>query len=220
MSSSPFFPRFETLGETIPIFPLTGVLLLPRGLLPLNIFEPRYIAMVDDALKADRMIGMIQPVEPGDTPLAPDVYPVGCAGRITSFDETDDGRYLITLTGICRFRVDGELPTIRGYRRVRADWGGFAGDFDEASIQLDRERLCAALACYFKQHRISANWEAIRSTPDERLITSLSMICPFGALEKQALLEAPTLAERASLMIGLIEMAVMGHQDDTKGACH
>ncbi|HET8727219.1 MAG TPA: LON peptidase substrate-binding domain-containing protein [Alphaproteobacteria bacterium] len=219
MSGSPFFPSFDELGATIPIFPLTGVVLLPRGLLPLNIFEPRYIEMVDDALATDRMIGMIQPVAPNDPADRPPVYGTGCAGRITSFDETEDGRYLITLTGICRFRVAGELPATTAYRRAEADWSGFAGDFDQPTIDLDRKRLCTVLTGYFRQHGISANWEAIRDTPDERLVTSLVMICPFGPSEKQALLEAPTLAERAEMMISLIEMAVLGRETDD-GACH
>ncbi|MGP1397239.1 MAG: LON peptidase substrate-binding domain-containing protein [Inquilinaceae bacterium] len=195
------------------MFPLSGVVLLPGGHLPLNIFEPRYLAMVDDALAADRMIGMIQPLDgvnpgPDDDPPPP-LYEVGGGGRITAFDETDDGRYQITLTGVCRFRVVAEVPTVRGYRRVEADWAAFAEDLKAAeTVTLDRPRLTAALTAYFRKHGISANWEAIKTVPDEQLVTSLSMICPFGPSEKQALLETPTLADRADTMLSLIEMDV------------
>ncbi|MEO3435381.1 LON peptidase substrate-binding domain-containing protein [Inquilinus sp. CAU 1745] len=214
MSQSPFFPTFDRLSPSIPIFPLAGVLLLPRGLLPLNIFEPRYIAMVDDALSSDRMIGMVQPTTPDSGAAAPEIYPLGCAGRITSFDETDDGRYLITLTGICRFHAGAELATTRGYRRVESDWSAFRDDMKGCDMEgggcgLDRARLDAALGVYFRRHGISANWEAIKDTPDERLVTSLAMICPFDPPEKQALLEAPTPADRAELVVSLIEMAVL-----------
>ncbi len=210
MRRSPFLPAFEHLPATIPIFPLTGVLLLPRGQLPLNIFEPRYIAMVDDALSSDRLIGMIQPADPASRANEPPVYEIGCAGRITSFDETEDGRYLITLTGVSRFRLGDELPTIRGYRRVTADWQPFRGDLGvEPGLALDRERLCSALGVYLKRHGISVNWEAIHGTPDERLVTSLCMICPFEPPEKQALLEASSWRERADTMLSLIEMAVI-----------
>ena len=216
MTTTPFHPRFEELGPTLPVFPLTGVLLLPRGLLPLNIFETRYIAMVDDALSSDRMIGMVQPVDPHCRAHAPEIYRLGCAGRITSFEETDDGRYLITLCGVCRFRIAEELEKTRGYRRVSADWSCFPDDLGEPPDLpvLDRDRLDRALGAYFERHGISANWQAIAQTPDERLITSLSMICPFEPPEKQALLEAPTLAGRAELLLSLIEMAVLDNVDE------
>ena len=207
----------EDLSAVIPIFPLSGVLLLPRGLLPLNIFEPRYIAMVDDALASHRLIGMVQPVGACNAEPKPRVYPTGCAGRISSFDETDDGRYLITLTGICRFRLDTELPVDRGYRRVRADWQHFANDLqEEGDESLDRDRLLSKLGDYLERHGMAANWQAIKTASDERLITSLAMICPFEACEKQALLEAGTLSERAALLTALIEMALLSPSaDDT-----
>lgn len=210
-------PNFQELPETLPVFPLSGVLLLPRGLLPLNIFEPRYLAMVDDTLGGHRLIGMIQPQaaeeERGDGP--PPLYEVGCAGRITSFEETDDGRYLITLTGVCRFRAGPELPLQRGYRRVKAHWSGYEVDYlgSEATF-LDRDRLRTALVAYFQRNEINANWKAIEETPDERLLTSLAMICPFAPPEKQALLEAPTVAERGETLISLLEMAVLGVGDE------
>lgn len=208
MPRSPFLPRHEDLAVTIPVFPLPGVLLLPGGLLPLNIFEPRYLAMVDDALSSDRLIGMVQPSEETGSDRPPPVYDVGCAGRITSYDETDDGRYLITLTGVSRFRVSKELPTTRGYRRVQSDWSPFRDDCnDEAPIRIDRGRLRAGLMPFFKSHGIEANWDAVDNTPDGKLVTTLAMICPFEANEKQALLEASDAAARAETLMSLIEMA-------------
>ena len=210
MTRSPFIPSRESLNPTIPIFPLTGALLLPRGYLPLNIFEPRYLAMVDDALSADRMIGMVQPIRPNPPAPHPEIYTTGCGGRITAFEETDDGRYLITLTGVCRFRVAEELSTTRGYRRVQADWQSFLCDYEEeGEVHLDRERLIAALAGYFDQQGIRANWDAIKETGNERLITTLAMICPFEPPEKQALLEASSAEARANLMVAMLEMAVV-----------
>jgi len=222
MSRNPFDPTFDQLPGSIPVFPLTGVLLLPRGRLPLNIFEPRYLAMVQDALAADRMIGMVQPQEPerlGAPP--PRLYGTACAGRITSFAETEDGRLLITLTGVCRFAPADEIPTTRGYRRVVPDWSAFRADLEEEAVPapaLDRERLGEALRTYFRQQGIQVSWESIEKAPDERLVTSLAMICPFDPPEKQALLEAPDLAARAKMLLALIEMAV--HECGGEGARH
>ncbi|MCH2393351.1 LON peptidase substrate-binding domain-containing protein [Oceanibaculum sp.] len=214
MSASVFDPSFDQLPQTLSVFPLPGVLLLPRGRLPLNIFEPRYLAMTRDALAGDRLIGMVQPKPAaagqygGDAGSA-EIYPVGCAGRLTAFAETDDGRYLITLTGLCRFHVTQELQTIQGYRRVQVDWNGYEGDLEASDCcGLKRENFESALAHYFRLYGIQADWATIKEAPDERLITSLAMICPFAPTEKQALLEAPTLADRARVMQTLIEMAV------------
>ena len=209
------------LPSILPIFPLTGVLLLPRGRLPLNIFEPRYLAMTRDALAGERLIGMVQPSDPraaGDNPL---VYPIGCAGRITSFSETDDGRFLITLTGISRFRLREELPLLEGYRRVVPEWREFARDLagdDEPGF--DRDRMLRGLRAYFQHHRIEADWDAITSVPGERLVTSIAMICPFEPSEKQALLEAPNLDERARLLTAMVEMAALNQTRDGPGARH
>jgi Lon protease-like protein len=202
------------LPRELPVFPLTGVLLLPRGRLPLNIFDKRYLAMFDDAISGDRLIGMIQPSDPGAGDAGPPLYSVGCAGRITSFNETGDGRYLVALDGIARFRIVAELELKRGYRRVAADWGPYAADLDEDGGSVDRHRLIELLQAYFRQHELSANWEAIGQTPDERLVTSLAMICPFAPPEKQALLEAGCLSERAKLMMSLLEIAIAGHGAD------
>ncbi len=214
MTRIPLEPTFEDLPAELPIFPLSGVLLLPRGKLPLRIFEKRYLAMTQDALGAPvRLIGMVQPLDKADTQRNPPIYKIGCAGRITSFSETDEGQYLITLTGVCRFAFASELELVKGYRRVAASWDVFAGDFgDAAGLEVDRTRLLGGLKDYFKLHGIAANWEAIEQTPDERLVTSLAMICPFEPSEKQALLEAGDLAARAQLMTTLIEMALLEHK--------
>ncbi len=195
------------LPETIPIFPLAGVLLLPRGHLPLNIFEPRYLAMTRDALKGEPLIGMIQPTDPASADCNPPVYRVGCAGRISAFAETPDGRYLITLTGVARFRVRAELPLRNGYRRVEAEWVADREGEEEASF--DRERLLRGLVLYFTQRGIAADWQAIRKASGERLVTALAMLSPFAPSEKQALLEAPDLGERARLLTALVEMAAL-----------
>ena len=209
------------LPTILPIFPLTGVLLLPRGRLPLNIFEPRYLAMTRDALAGDRLIGMVQPSDPGASGDNPPLYPTGCAGRITSFAETEDERFLITLTGTCRFRIRDELPLLEGYRRVVPEWSGFARDLDsEDEPAFDRERLMRGLKGYFQQHQISADWGAINSVPGERLITSVAMVCPFEPIEKQALLEASDLNERARLLTAIVEMALMNRSGDGAGARH
>ncbi len=206
----------QDLPRIIPVFPLDGVLLLPRGKLPLNIFEPRYLAMVRDALAAEWIIGMVQPRDDGADQSAPPIYKVGCAGRITSLNETDDGRYLITLTGICRFENEEELPLINGYRRVAANWLPFADDITPAESQtVDRGRLMPALKRYFKTQQISADWKAIEDAPGDQLVTSLAMVCPFDTPEKQALLEAPGLAERTELMISLLTMAVLDQSGAT-----
>jgi Lon protease-like protein len=200
------------LPATIPIFPLSGALLLPRGRLPLNIFEPRYLAMVRAALAAERVIGMIQPQNGNSRAKAPPLYGTGCAGRITAFTETDDGRFLITLTGVSRFRVVEELSCVTPYRQVAADYAPFALDLDApeppAGADVERERLLPALRTYLELNGMAADWQAISDAPSETLINALAMICPFGPSEKQALLEARGLDDRARVMTALIQMAV------------
>lgn len=211
MAGGPFDPNFDALPRTIPIFPLTGALLLPGGRLPLNIFEPRYLAMVSDALRSERIIGMIQPIEPETASRVPQVEEVGCAGRIVSFSETADGRYLITLRGLIRFNAGDELETIGGYRRVVPDWDPFAVDMLEPTgVEYDRPRLEKAARRYFIQQNMQVDADAIDKLDDISLVTALSMLCPFATLEKQALLEAPDHGERAELLTGLIEMAAAG----------
>lgn len=198
------------LSTTIPVFPLSGALLLPHAPLPLNIFEPRYLAMIDAALGSSRLVGMIQPegATERDVP-APPIYKTGCVGRLTSYSETEDGRYLITLTGVCRFHVDQELDVTTPYRQVIASYAGFDEDLQLTDNEriLDRERLMTALQHYFNSNDLRGDWDSIQKAPAETLINSLAMICPFAPTEKQALLEAATPADRADVLITLIEMA-------------
>ena len=211
MSKAPFEPHAEELPERLPIFPLGGVLLLPRGRLPLNIFEPRYLAMVRDALAAPlRLVGMVQPKGRGHgagvIPGEPELCQVGCAGRIISFAETGDGRYLIELKGVARFATTREARENQPYRVAVADW--YRGDLDETPQFVDREKLIAALKAYFQQLNISPDWRALETLMDDRLVTTVAMLAPFAPQEKQALLEAADTKLRAELLIGLIEMAV------------
>ncbi len=209
MSRTAFDPSFEDLPKVLPIFPLGGALLLPGGRLPLNIFEPRYLAMFDDAMAGNRLIGMIQPCEDCQGEEAPKVYETGCVGRITSFNETDDGRYLVTLSGLIRFDVVRELPP-SSYRLVEPDYERFKNDMDEDQGEINRDRLVEVLNAYFEANSIEGDWEAIEQTSNERLVTSLAMICPLGAPEKQALLESMTLTERAEALTAIMEMATHG----------
>jgi Lon protease-like protein len=203
-----------TLPDILPIFPLTGVLLLPRGRLPLNIFEPRYLAMFRDAMGGERLIGMVQPSDPPIRELNPAVYPLGCAGRITSFSETEDGRFLVALTGVSRFRIREELPPLSGYRRVIPEWDDFADDLTPDEAGFDRARLTQALRSFFGQRQLEADWSAIDQAPGEHLVTSIAMMCPFAPNEKQALLEAKTFGERAGLLTALIEMTLSAPPPD------
>ena len=206
----------EPLPAAVPVFPLTGAVLLPRGVLPLNIFEPRYLAMVKDAMAAtgaaNRVIGMIQPKAPkgsrGGDP--PPLYKVGCLGRITEYRETDDGRILVTLVGVSRFRVGAELERDTLYRQVMTDYHGFADDrAEEESLDAaSRASLEDALRPYLDARGLAADWEAVQSADDEGLVTALAGALPFDPPEKQALLEAPTLAERAQTLAALMSFAV------------
>jgi len=208
----PFQPGPEQLPAEIAIFPLSGALLLPGGKLPLNIFEPRYMAMTLDSLATGRMFGMIQgdPSQPrGERGTT--VFQVGCLGRLSSFSETEDGRLLITLTGVTRFRVVEEIEMRRGYRRVRADYTPYADDLEPDSPEdVARDSILTALRPYFAAKGIDANWEAIEEMAGPALVTTLAMVCPFGVPEKQALLEAPTLKERTQSLIALLRMAAHG----------
>ena len=203
------------LPETLPVFPLAGVLLLPRAHLPLNIFEPRYLNMVRDTLeRRDKLIGMIQPSDSQSGLYEPPLFKVGCAGRIVESNETPDGRILINLVGLCRFKVAAEIEGVKGYRRVRPDWQPYGHDLKGDDDGVDRPRLVAALKRYFRLNAIEADWEALDRTPSERLVSSIAMICPFDPSEKQALLEAPTLTARAETMIARIDMAPIDPQGE------
>ncbi len=198
------------LPDVIPVFPLPGVLLLPFAELPLNIFEPRYLAMCDDALGGSRLVGMIQPSDPTSGERNPPLCGVGCAGRITRFSETLDNRYRIVLTGLCRFAIAEELPLKKGYRRMRVDWAPYGGDFrtpDASSIP--RDRLLPVLRDYCRTNNLKANWKSIENTPGAQLVTSLAMTCPFNPREKQALLESKDVEGRAELIISLMAMAIV-----------
>ncbi len=204
-----FHPRPQELPGEFPVFPLAGARLLPRGRLPLNIFERRYLAMVEDSLGAGRMFGMIQPdSHQPERASEPGLYRVGCLGRLSSFSETDDGRFLITLTGLVRFAVAAELDMRRGYRRVRGDFSPYLADLQPTTgpIGVEREALLTALRGYFARRNFEANWDAVRRMQDHELVTTLSMICPFEPAEKQALLQAATDADRAATLLTLLQM--------------
>jgi hypothetical protein len=202
------YHNIDTLPRTIGIFPLTGVLLLPRAQLPLNVFEPRYLALVEAALAGNRLIGMIQPTEHEEKTLRPALSAIGCAGRVTGFRETDDNRYLITLTGICRFKVVNELTVETPFRQVTADYAPFAGDLAEGGDgEFPRERLLAALNDYLSRRDLKADWRSVMNAPAETLVNALAMLCPFEPAEKQALLEAPSWPERVNTLLALLEMA-------------
>jgi len=209
---APFHPRVEDLPGEFPVFPLPGALLLPRGKLPLRIFEPRYVAMTEDALGGGRMFGMIQP-DPNapETDRGPGIYRVGCLGRLSSFSETDEGHYLITLTGLTRFAVMEELQMRRGYRRVRADFSGHHADLDltPQPIGVERKALLAALRSFFTSRGLNANWDVIEKLDDDMLVITLATVCPFEPAERQALLEAPSQAERAAVLLALLQMAAL-----------
>jgi Lon protease-like protein len=198
------------LPEVIPVFPLPGALLLPRGQMPLNIFEPRYLAMIDDALRdGHRLIGMIQPDVAHAGPVdEPPLFRIGCVGRITHLAESGDGRYLIELTGVARFRVEQELPVKTEYRQCRVTYVPFASDFiaRKGEEAVDREALLTALRAFMKANNLKADWEGIEQAPNEALVNALSMMSPYGPAEKQALLEAPDLKTRAELLVAITEI--------------
>jgi len=205
--------------DVLPVFPLPGALLLPRGQMPLNIFEPRYLAMVDDTLKTNRLIGMIQPdPEDGDSPLAPRLYHVGCAGRITQLAETGDGRYLITLTSVARFRVADELPTPTPYRLCCVAFEPYAADFLARAGEdaVDRAGVLKALRDFVEANDIKVDWRGIEQAPNEALVNALCMMSPFGPREKQALLEAPDLKTRAETLIAITEIELARGADGSE----
>jgi Lon protease-like protein len=208
--------RLTDLPDTIAVFPLPGALLLPRARLPLHIFEPRYLQMLDDALKTKhRLIGMIQPREvPGAAEKR--LHAIGCAGRLTGFSETEDGRYMVTLSGISRFRVLQEVQGFTPYRRCQVDWAPFARDLGgaESDAGFKRAEFMAGLKRYFEAMELSTDWGSLKGADEELLINSLSMLCPFSPEDKQALLEAPSLTTRRETLVTLIEFALRGGNGD------
>jgi Lon protease-like protein len=210
------------LPETIPVFPLAGALLLPRGQMPLNIFEPRYLAMIDDALRSGhRLIGMIQPdtAHPGSE-QKPNLYKIGCAGRVTQFAETGDGRYVIQITGVSRFRIAQEMVVATPYRQCRVSYEPFADDFvpRKGEDEVDREAVLEALEAFLTANNLKADWEGVENAPNEALVNALAMMSPYGPAEKQALLEAPDLKRRAEILIAVtqIELAKGKTEGETK----
>lgn len=208
--------RVSELPGMIPVFPLPGALLLPRARLPLHLFEPRYLQMLEDALKTPaRLIGMVQPnVRPNGDQDA--LHRIGCAGRVTQFSETEDGRYMITLSGISRFRLGSEVEGFTPYRRFDVDWDGFDRDQGgpEHDQSFDRDSFLALLDRYFAARDLSADWDTLKDADNELLINSLSMLLDFEPEEKQVLLEAPSLSTRRETLVTLIEYALRGGQSE------
>ncbi len=201
----------DRVPGVLPLFPLAGALLLPRGQLPLNVFEPRYVAMIDDALRSHRMIGMIQPdPKSGDRQQVPPLCGIGCAGRITQFAETGDGRYLVTLTGIARFALVEEVAAVTPYRQSRVDFAGFATDFEPrvGESEVDRGGVLKALRDFAEEKNLQIDWDSINEAPNEALVNALSMMSPFGPREKQALLEADNLKGRAEVLVAITEVEI------------
>jgi len=208
----------ERLPSRFPIFPLSGAILLPGGNLPLNIFEPRYLQMTKDAMRGEKVIGMIQPSAPCSED-DPGLYPVGCVGKITNFESTEDGRHLITLTGLCRFEIAKELTVATPYRQVIADFHSWQNDLEPQSASDSlRPGLVEALRSYFAVHDISVDWAQIERAPLEGLLTSLAMICPFEPSEKQALLETTDATELGSTLVALLRMGTLDCDNGT--VCH
>ncbi len=210
----------EEIPGTIPVFPLPRAVLLPRAELPLNIFEPRYLQMIEDSIRGDRLIGMIQPNEPEEgASKVPPLYPIGCAGRLSSFAETGDGRYQVVLTGVARFRVIEEVSVTTPYRQCRVDYRLFAEDLVQGygEDEVDREALLKTLANYLAANSIEADWSGISQAPTEALVNGLSLMAPFGVREKQALLEAPDLRTRAQLLVAATEINLAAGEADENG---
>lgn len=206
----------KDLPDSIPVFPLSGALLLPAGRLPLNIFEPRYLEMVDHTLRNQRLIGMIQPRLDGAQkgPDEPELCDVGCVGRITSFAETGDGRYLISIQGVCRFRVANELSVKTPFRQCRVM--PFLGDLDPdaGASEVNRAALLKTFRAYLKANELEADWDSFSRADNATLVNALSMMAPYGPAEKQALLEAPDLKTRAETLIAMTEIALARDDED------
>ncbi len=202
--------------EIIPIFPLTGALLLPRGQIPLNVFEPRYVSMIDDALKSSRLIGMIQPLPNQSRKISvPKLFEVGCIGRITQFAETGDGRYLLTLTGVIRFRMTSEISSITPYRQAKFNIEDYLVDLEPRAGEdaVDRDMLLATLRKFSKANDVSIDWDGVKEAPNEALVNALSMMAPYGVKEKQALLEAQDLHDRSEMLIAITEFELARQSD-------
>ncbi|MBL8893108.1 MAG: LON peptidase substrate-binding domain-containing protein [Rhizobiales bacterium] len=219
MSRNERYRTTADLPRKLPVFPLPGALVLPRADLPLNIFEPRYLAMVDDALSGDRLIGMIQPAdEDADLAGSPELRRVGCAGRITAYAEMPDDRLLITLTGVCRFAINKELESLKPYRLVEPDFSGFNDDLDPGHGQglVDRDNLLKVFRQYLTANDLSADWDQVAAASNESLVNTLSLLAPYPPRDKQALLEALDLQTRAEVLIALTEIALAKSDSGTQ----
>ena len=206
----------EQMPDHLPLFPLAGALMLPRGQMPLNIFEPRYLDMIDAALRGNRLIGMIQPIEDqGQDVKQPALFSIGCAGRISQFVEADGDRYIITLTGLCRFRLVEEKSVRTPFRQARVSYDDFADDFEarKGEDAVDRADLLRTLKAYVEAEQLEINWREVNAAPTEALVNALSMMCPFGPREKQALLEAHDLAARAAILVAMTEIELARRDD-------
>lgn len=202
------------LPHEIGLFPLDGVLLLPNGYLPLNVFEPRYLELVEDAMRSNRLIGIIQPVPESENADKPDLYKKGCIGRITSYAETGDGRLMIGLQGVCRFRLEKEIASDKPYRIAKISIVGDDLKEQDSSDKINREELLNTFEKFLEAHEMEADWDSILQAPTESLVNALSIIAPFGTAEKQALLEAPDIGARAATLIALTERSLMEHDGD------
>ena len=202
-----FTPTIEDLPTAIPLFPLSGAVVLPHGQLPLNIFEPRYLSMVFDALAGPRLVGMVQPLhsEEGD---CPDLHRTGCAGRIVSFSETRDGRVLLVLSGVSRFDIEDELELYRGYRRARILWSRFSHDFDDEEIDIDRDRLLSSAKSYLESRQLAIEWDSLDGLEVPELVDTLASSLPFSSREKQGLVETLIMQDRYELLSALCEFTV------------
>ncbi len=216
MSTSSGALGLDRMPSALPLFPLSGALLLPRGQLPLNIFEPRYLAMIDDALKSHRLIGMIQPdLGANEEQRTPSLCSVGCSGRVTQFAETDDGRYIVMLTGVARFAMVEEIAAVTPYRQGRVDFSRFAADFQPrvGEDRVDRGGVLKALRDFAEVRKLQIDWDSINEAPNEALVNALSMMSPFGPREKQALLEAGDLKGRAEVLVAITEIELARGQN-------
>jgi Lon protease-like protein len=220
--------RYRTLADlppSLPVFPLAGCILLPRSSLPLNVFEPRYLSMVDDVIAGNRIVGIVQPLGANEESPASKGHPLrqtGCAGRLSAFSETEDGRLMITLTGICRFDIVGEAQTAKPYRICDADYTAYAKDLVRGHGQnaVDWPRFLQVLKAYLEARHLSADWDSIQRSPAELLINTLSMISPYGPEEKQALLEARDLKARSEVLMALAEMEIAAPENSSGSSLH
>lgn len=214
-----FHPAFENLPNQLALFPLPNVLLLPEQILPLNVFEDRYIQMFEDVMAQGRMLGLIQPRKPNEEEMKTQVvsghaplFETGCMGRVTQFEETSDGRFSVQIRGVCRFKIIEEVTDEREYRQANVAWEGYKGDLinlEKAIIDLDTKKLVDLLRQYFKVSGMNMDMGVIENMPLAHLVSALAMICPFGPMERQAMLEVGTLQERGEMLVTLLEMAVL-----------